>query len=347
MSVLVKNLSDFLNLLVQSFNLSAVLPSIVFMMFLQLYIFPSFPEGSAFIVLARLDSNSQMTFNIIFVVVFAYLLDAANMWIIRLFEGYPLINQFPFNILLELNKKRVQQTIYNIEKLEELLDKYIDEYDKTQEQSLREEKFELIVRCRQILRDHLEQVTNRYPETPYYILPLRLGNVIAASEQYPKKVFGMDAITLWPFLRPILTEKDYAQFVIKEKAIMDFLLNMTVILTLCGITFGMVELHYAGFNALSDKMFLGKLALLLASAYIIFRLSIQGAMSWGTTIRVAFVLFRDELRNSLQLKKPQTYKEERILWENTSNFLKTRPSTEKQLMKWSKAIFDDAERNMS
>lgn len=335
MTTLVKSLGDFLNLLVQAFNLSSIFPAFVFVILLQLYVLPVLPEDSPLYLVETMDISAQTGVTVILVVLLAYLLDAANMNIIRLLEGYYFSDQFPFDVFRKHNQDHVEQTVTQIRQLESWIDMLTEQAER--EHNLKRRKEQLLLADQ--LADHhdrlLRQITDKYPEDTEYVLATPFGNVIAAAEQYPRKAFGMDAIVLWPFLRPILTEKNYAQFVVREKAVMDFLVNLTVVLAIFGGLFGLVEWFFTGFSWL----LVGKLTLIALACCITFLLSVQGAASWGVTIRTSFVVFRDDLRQALRLRKVRFYKDERELWETASDFFRGESSDEEQI-ELGQAIFD-------
>ena len=96
MSVLVQNLGDFLKLLVQAFNLSSTFPALIFVILAQLYVLPLLPKDSLLGLLDEMWNTTTKTGGTIVVTaLIAYLLDAANLWVIRLFEGYWLMDKWP------------------------------------------------------------------------------------------------------------------------------------------------------------------------------------------------------------------------------------------------------------
>ena len=329
MSVLVQNLSDFFKLLIQAFNLSAILPAIIFNTLVLVFLIPIAPESLQFY--KNWSPTVQLTGLTISVSVIAYILDAVNYTLIRLLEGY-----YPYptkEVQSRINKEYVQ-SIRN----------RIFQIDQTTEELLPKAKANPGGEAERLVRE-LDQhngvlvklIARNYPEDPNLAMPTPFGNVIRAAEYYPKKRLGMDAIALWPFLTPILTKNEYAQFIIRQKAMMDFLINSLAIIWVFIPIFLFVEVKFqrtitpiAGFQ----------ISFLLFTALFLYIISIQSAASWGISIRTAFILFKDELRQSLKLRKPYNYEDEKLLWEFTSSFLRTEPMSEAQLTKWADKIFD-------
>lgn len=317
MTTIVKSLGDFVNLLVQTFNLSTLFPATIFMVLMQMFVLPIVSTDSPlrFIEMVEGD-NARLGINLVLIVLLAYVLDAANSNLIRLFEGYPLMRHFPFDWLRQRHQAFVMDTLEEVAKLDRkrvaLRQQAAKEQDQTRKQKLHRQADELADRAGELL----EHITDKYPEDPDAILPTPFGNVIAAAEHYPYKLLGMDTIVLWPFLRPVLTEKGYAQFVMRDKAMMDFLVNLTVVLMAFGSLFGLADWFY---NGLSWEL-AGKMLLIAGCCYLTYRLSIQGAMGWGASVRTPFVVYREDLRRELQLRPVENYDQERNLWRDASGF---------------------------
>jgi len=312
MSVVVQSLGDFFKLLIQAFNLSSIFPSLLFVILLRLYVLPLFPDSMH--IYESWDTNVELGIIAIATALLSYLLDAANLQIIRLFEGYPLRDQFPFNYIYQTQRDFVKSTWNDIKALNDMADRIMTQIEAGQD-DLRD-----LVEPILTLRSALLARMNTYPKDPRSVLPFKFGNIMAAAEEYPYSVFGMDAVTLWPFLIPILTENNYAQFVVRQKAVVDFLLNMTVTMAMFGGVFGIVDYH---FNGPTLALFLKLGAVLLGCSLTIF-LSQQGVHSWGTTIKIAFVIFREDLRQILRLRRPLDYTDERNLWNDASSFFRDR-----------------------
>ena len=157
-----------------------------------------------------------------------------------------------------------------------------------------------------------------YPESYSRVLPTKLGNIIAAAEEYPERLFGIDTVLMWPYLTPTLTKSGYAKYIENEKSIFDLLLNSTVLLALLGL-----EIGYFGLALQSVSWAWGfALLLIIVAVLILGYLTTDSVMGWTTTLRVAFVLHRNELRESLCVKEPKSYSEERELWKQVSEFLR-------------------------
>ncbi len=389
MTVIVKSLSDFFKILVQSFNLSAIFPAFVFITLVELYILPIIPSTSPLYIPETTQISSQIGVTIIAVGIIAYLLDASNFQLIRLFEGFGLRNWFPFNRLENFYRNYVDETWKHITTIETIVDELIEEAEKrmfyrsllikqqkeagTPSAQTLSEKLGLL--CSNLFREsaqktqhnveyipteHLDylkdsalelaQLANKldahkrvlrqefgdhFPTNPDFVLPTPYGNVIAAAEEYPRRLFNIDTVVLWPYLVPTLTNNGYAQYVIRAKSIMDFLLNLTTVFVAFFFLLGTSEFIYNGLSFLLVQ----KLIIVGGSFAMLYYLSILGAEGWAATISTAFILFREDLRQVLQLRPIQDYEDEKELWEQTSSFFRAKSSSRSQA-KWAEKIFN-------
>ncbi|TVL98583.1 MAG: hypothetical protein CV087_21200 [Candidatus Brocadia sp. WS118] len=335
-SMIIKNLSEFLSVLVQTFNLPALFPSIVFTYFSHLFILDALPSNNwIFSSLQGMDSNSQIILGIIIVLVLTLILDSANLKIIRRFEGYGFLDQFPFDIIRYRKQRQVEKVLNDITSLKEQYDQRFKQYQKELDEKRKNEHYEWVQYYANQLEERFNKLSQRYPENIDFVLPFRLGNAIAAAEQYPDKIFGMDAIVLWPFLRHIISDRNYAQFYVRDKATLDFLLNMIVTLIAFGVLLVLTELLYHDFSLI---LFV-KVAAIIGVCYFILSLAIQSAVNWGTTVRTAFVIFKEDLRTNLGLKDVDGYEQEKQLWRDASIFFNAQ-FPEEELLKLGKNIFN-------
>ena len=112
----------------------------------------------------------------------------------------------------------------------------------------------------------------------------------------------------------------------REKSTFDLLLNSTVLVAVFGL-----EIAYLGFALQHMSPQWGLALVLIAGAVAALAyLTTDSVMGWAATLRAAFVLHRDELRESLGLRSPKSYEEEYDLWKQVSNFYR-RPSEAKEL----------------
>jgi hypothetical protein len=315
MSTLVSSLSELIALLVQSFNLSAVLPSFAFVLMNYLFVRPMLRNTAFYAIFADLDKSVKTIVLATVIVGLAYLLTAINLLIIRWVEGYPLIDQFPVNRCYQRHLQRARQISNDIQNLTKEIERL--KKDARKRSILEREPWLQQQEAVRVVRQALvgEQLF-LYPVSEWRILPTRLGNVIAAAEDYPAQLFGIDAVLLWPYLVPTLVETGYSKFIEREKAIFDLLLNSMVLVAVLGLEIGYLDAFLTGFTWRLPL----ELALIGGGVGVLYYLTTHGAMGWGSTIRAAFILYRHKLREALGLVKPDSYDEERKLWKRISDF---------------------------
>lgn len=167
-----------------------------------------------------------------------------------------------------------------------------------------------------------------YPSKRVMVLPTRLGNTIAAFEDYPRTRYGMDSIALWGRLVPILQKEEYLEFVTQEKSVFDFLMNTGLV----AIVWGMEWLYLLLFrgNILGGVIVAG---LLCSVALIFYQGMIIAARQWGTTVKVAFDSYRHHLCERLYLTPTSSFEEETEQWTRVSRFFFCRDYTTE--------VFDD------
>jgi hypothetical protein len=318
MTTFVKAFSDLLALLLQAMRLSAVLPATLFVILNAIFVLPQFEGTEFYDILQKYALSFSINGIIVFsILLISYSLMVLNIPIIRLFEGYPFLTCWLGRQLRQSHQHRMERIKSSIA----LLDENIQKCQEQEKKPLSSEGIRGRRRQYEIERNLLvDELALTYPQHQVWrTLPTQLGNVIAAAEEYPSHLYEMDSVTLWPYLTPILTKEGYAPFIEKEKSIFDFLLNMTVLILLFG-----VELAYVGLllYGLQWQAIILPLGLTITVAFGFYKLSIQGALGWGFTIRTAFVLYRGHLRKQLGLKRPKTHTQERVLWRKTSVFFR-------------------------
>lgn len=335
MSALVKSLGDFVKVLIEAFNFSSIFPATVLVILFQLYILPMLPNGSLKTMIVSWDAQTQTGMGILAVALISYLLGAANIQIIRWLEGYPWRNWPLLKRLTQGKTKYVSDTMDLVREYEQALVALKQEHDATQDLKIKKQLRKLAGKVRQNERILIRGMYGYFPQNHERTLPTSLGNVIAASEEYPNRILGMDSVVLWPFLIPTLTEKNYAQHLVREKAAMDFLANLVVVMVVFGVLLCIVMIRYYE----PTWELAAQLCLIALVCWFLYRLAVQGAAGWGSMIRAAFVLFRSDLRSALGLRCPVDYSDEFRLWRQTSDFLRADPADMQHIGDLGKSIF--------
>lgn len=313
MTVLVKTLSDLVALFLQVLRFDMLLPSVVLVGLNIAFVWPRFQGTRLFehLQALNLDLSSGMIAGFAILVV-AYALNVLNISIIRLFEGYPWLWTGVGQWLRDSNERRVfylKREYGKWRKLAENSPAGSPERSKAEVQ-------------RNACKEELNYI---YPQHELRrILPTRLGNVIACAEQYPSVLYGIDSVALWPYLVPFLQKSGYATSVAAEKSLLDFLLNMSIITLIFGGELLYTDFLFTpvlrGFNFWYTIML--QAVITCFGAYIFYVFAIQGALAWGHTVKVAFTLHKDELREHLGLRYFVDDEDERERWKYAGRFFR-------------------------
>jgi len=334
MNTVLGSLSEIAAALFQSLRLSYVVPAFLFWGLNAIFILPNLPPWvrQPLHQIAKTFGLQKATMVTIASLLTGYFLYVLNVQVIRWFEGYqwfewPLLKslaeekrschqRYRLRLVSEL-KKQLELRKREISKWEAKKADFRIEDPKRQKIFQRTAQLETELEVFQAIKT--KNIQYLYPTSRESFLPTSLGNVIASFEDYPHDHYGMDAVTLWPRLAPILSQQKYSLFLEREKANLDFLLNTCVALLLfslelviCGSLYGQdiwLWLSAAGFTV-------------VISYAVFYRTSIIGALSWGQSVRVAFDLYRYELLAALCGRAPKNFSEEKTFWLNISDFFR-------------------------
>jgi hypothetical protein len=130
----------------------------------------------------------------------------------------------------------------------------------------------------------------------------------------------METIVLWGRLVPLLKEKNYIEFVAQEKSVFDFLLNTCFLWVVAGVEVFYVMLYKGEWQ--SALVVLGLAAL---GGWVMYAGMVRAARHWGSTVRVAFDLHRQELHRRLGLEPTYSFAREVEQWRAVSDFYMWRP----------------------
>ncbi|MEZ4528761.1 MAG: hypothetical protein R2941_22835, partial [Desulfobacterales bacterium] len=143
----------------------------------------------------------------------------------------------------------------------------------------------------------IQKLETYFPSKERAVLPTKLGNTIASFEHYSNTRYGIDAIALWPRLIPVLQDTKYIEFISHQKAVFDFMLNMMYTVFVVGL-----ELSYLSIYLGQFFYFLPYLFITFLLTFVFYEGAVNGAVSWGICVKVAFDIFRWDLWNKLHLK---------------------------------------------
>jgi len=149
-----------------------------------------------------------------------------------------------------------------------------------------------------------------FPRNEDLLRPTQLGNAFTAAEEYPYQVYNLDAILWWPRLTPLLPDPLRTQLD-QEYTPLVALLNLSAELTLLAVAGGI----YLAATAPSAWVFVLGVTGCLLAARLCYLAAVSQAVSYGSLIRVAFDLHRQDVLKQMHIAPPDNLMEERILWD--------------------------------
>lgn len=306
----------------KSLILGTFLPALLFIVLSVLFLLPLFPYDWQ--VLQQLeDGETRGVVVVSFVtVVLTGLLYNMNIPIIRFYEGYTWEHSW----LGRLRSEHYQRTLKAASELRPRLQDVQGAMPALIKQEgdddVREARRRLDQELRVARRESAEIVLKQFPDSGS-VLPTQLGNLIRSFETYPRRQYGMSAITLWPRLSAKI-DKDYAQGIDGAKTSFDFMINCSLLSFVLATLLLLVGLWYPiMFSAPRFWLpWLLKVTGFFALSHAFYRSSIDRASEWGETVKGAFDLYRHDLLTQLGYKDvPPSIEAERSLWVSISQQL--------------------------
>ena len=299
----------------KSLILGTFLPTLVFVVLGLFIVVPLLPSDLALIKqvqeIENLDTKDLVVLSLM-TIVLSGLVHNLNIPIMRLFEGYPwkesmlgrwltLRYQWQFDSLKAREQgMRVMRDVLRAGVSNEQVAEFASRLDRI---SLR--------------------IANEFPSNRTSILPTRFGNVMRSFEDYPRRQYGISAITVWPRMIAKI-DKEYAATIDDSKTSLDFMMNSSALSGIFAVLILAIGLIYRSpmSNRRSFIWWVAEVAGFAALSHLFYRGSTNRAAAYGSKIKAAFDLYRWELLKQLgYVRTPTTVADERALWENISRFL--------------------------
>jgi hypothetical protein len=138
--------------------------------------------------------------------------------------------------------------------------------------------------------------------------PTAFGNILAASADYPRLVYGMETYHWWPRLLPLMP----AEFQDALRALetpMRAMLNLSLVALYLGCLAGALGMTHGDLLAAGVGLALG-----LFLAGVFYQAAIAQAVELARTIWVGFDLYRYEILKQMNIELPASIEAERALW---------------------------------
>lgn len=156
---------------------------------------------------------------------------------------------------------------------------------------------------RQAAWERLAWQRSRYPDQLHLLRPTALGNALTAAERRAGRLYGLDAVVVWPRLEPLLSEPVRAA-VADRRMWLDASVRLSATAALVAPVALALLWHSGWWRVLA-------LASLLVS-WLAYAAAVQAAIAYGECVRAAFDLHRFDLLTALHLPLPADREAERI-----------------------------------
>jgi hypothetical protein len=299
-------MTSILSLISGSFGrallLGTLFPVTVFALLALLFVLPFLPADIALLApLAKLDPAWKTLLATLIVILLTGLLYNLNTSLIRLYEGYPWQHSWLGRWATARERRRREWA----ESRRPLLRNLITEMRRTNPGDPAIEELDA-------WRARLGQrVTKEYP-APALVLPTRLGNVIRNFEEYPRTLYGISKVSMWPRLVGVMT-KDALALLDESKASFDFMINASFLSAVLSVSTFMAGLSVPARIHWPEWLF--QVVVTGLASRVFYVGSVGPAAAWGDQVRSAFDLYRWDLLKKLGYQgAPVDAEQERELW---------------------------------
>lgn len=292
-------------------------------------------------------------------VIIGFTLSSLNTYIYKLYEGYVLYKYLPLLRLREIKRAREFQSNRDVlDKKIHYLERKIDLWNENQMPPRSIKEMARIQKKIQELKAERNTISvsydQQYPPNENLILPSRFGNILRASETYPRIRWGIDAVTMWPRLIYAVSiapkGEEYLAKVDISNDQCSFLLNSSL---LSGL-FSVLALLVSGYQAIllylkncgigellyfipvsntslvyQQRIFIYLAVSIIALAvfWFFYVASLYNVTQYGDLIRSAYDLFHMNLLKALHLDElpidewPKDTAEEKEIWQRVCEFI--------------------------
>jgi hypothetical protein len=320
----VNAITGYLEKFGSNFIVASVIPSLS-MVLACLWVFdPIFQTSAALHAKSGIFAIFDISIWVIVItIIIGYTLTALNTYILKVFEGYVLLDRRPFLFMRRGYAKKAQKLIEERDAVKNKIDLLQQKKNKSQEEeralnTLKNSYYALVVEYDQY-----------YPPPNAEIMPTKFGNILKASEAYSSTRYGIDGVQFWPRLWHVIPDS-YRQTIIDARNELSFLVNMSalsvVFYLLCVIALlyntpvpGTTPNWVAIFDDSIRYIFAGTLAFLVNRFFN--RAAIFSVSDFGVMIRSAYDLFRLDLLKQFRLEQPKDSVEEFQIWKNLGELM--------------------------
>jgi len=261
-------------------------------------------------------------------------------FLVKIFEGYIVLEHFPF--LKQRELKREYKLRCRINQLQKSLDYYRDN-EKMDDPSA--------LRINAILNTLIVQHEMMFPFVRREIMPTSFGNLLKAAECYSAERYHIDSVVFWPSLVHVIAPS-YNLCIQETRNQLSFVVNCSFLSILFGALCWGASLYQAVLRIfLEEKIqsplyfiqvnlparvyeervviyfIIGVVAFLIAFSF--YRASLISVSEFCGMIRSSYDLFRFDLLKALHIELPKDSRSERTLWYRIGDLVKKGYSWEK------------------
>lgn len=327
-----KAIQGYLDKMGGNFLVAGLIPSLAFVMIIGNVFKPILPDGIS--IEFEGDLTPTNNWGIIFIlvtIVLGFTLSSLSTFVIKIFEGYILLEHFPFLRNAELSRERklrrkIKYLEGEIERLKKKGKKYEDQ------RRLRADQ----------LVSLMTQLSVSFPPNKDEILPTPFGNTLRAAEAYTSARYRIDAVPMWTRMIHVIPDSYNAKIDSSYNQLC-FLVNCSLLTLLLSLSSFSASLYLFLFilsnrvnfhllidlfrprtstENLIDFLFLYFLGGILSALFsiVFYRASLISVAEFGSMIRSSYDLFRFDLLKQLRLKLPDDSEEELDRWQHVSRF---------------------------
>jgi hypothetical protein len=154
------------------------------------------------------------------------------------------------------------------------------------------------------------ELDRRFPRTRERVLATRLGNATRATQDSLFARWGLDSISAWPRIEPLLADGERQGFADAETE-QAFFLNLSIGALFAGAWLASESVAEHGQDALQDWQWWAGIALTLALMTVFYRLAVAATIRMQSVLRALVDLHRLDLYARLGVRAPKTFTEER------------------------------------
>jgi hypothetical protein len=344
-----------------NFLVAAFVPSLAFVTASILLIGPVVPVDVLVRIqffLSPLESNIGWTILLVATIV-GFTLSSLNTYIYKLFEGYVLTNHLSFFRNIEI--KRARQYLNKreaVRKKIKQLERRLDIWNEANMPSRSIRITSLIESRIQSLKAERDTISadydQRYPPYENLVLPTRFGNILRASETYPRLRWGIDAVTMWPrliyavavapkgdeYLAKVDISNDQCSFLLNSSLLAGLFSGLALLVALYQAlllylkTRGTEDLLY--FIPVQDDIYIYQQRIIVYVAvsllalvvfWFFYTTSLYNVSQYGNLIRSTYDIFHLQLLKTLRLddlppdELPENTEEEKQIWKRICEFI--------------------------